>query len=73
MFFNSSISKISSDLFTLANNPSMNNFATTFKGLANLTGTAPALWDLYPAANRNECFKDCTNLDNYASIPESWK
>lgn len=73
MFYNSSISKISNDLFTLANNPAMNNFATTFKGLANLTGTAPALWDIYPAANRNECFKDCIKLDNYVSIPDSWK
>ena len=42
-------------------------------GLLYLPGTAPALWDLYPAASRNECFKDCTNLENYAAIPDGWK
>ena len=73
MFYNSSITSITNDLFTATYNPLLSNFATTFKGLSNLTGTAPALWDLYPAASRNECFKDCTNLENYAAIPDGWK
>ena len=73
LFFNSSISSITNDLFTLAKNPVINDFTGTFKDLVNLTGTAPALWDIYPSASRNACFLNCTNLTNYNAIPESWK
>ena len=73
MFYNSSISSISNDLFSTTYNPVMNDFTGTFKDLANLTGTAPTLWDMYPAAARNECFRGCTNLENYNAIPDSWK
>lgn len=72
-FYNSSIESITSDLFTPEYNPLINDFTSTFKGLVNLTGEAPELWNKYPSAARNECFKDCSNLTNYNSIPESWK
>jgi hypothetical protein len=73
MFYNSSITSITNDVFNTTNNPVMNDFTATFKGLNNLTGTAPALWDMYPGAARNECFLNCNNLTNFAAIPDSWK
>lgn len=73
MFYNTSLSSITNDVFNTTNNPVMNDFTATFKGLSNLTGNAPALWDMYPAAARNECFLNCTNLTNYNAIPDSWK
>ena len=73
MFFNTGITSISNDLFTKENNPLMNNFTACFKQLTNLTGTAPAIWDFFSSASRNECFLGCTQLSNYSTIPDSWK
>lgn len=53
------------------------NFWRTFSGCSALTGPAPELWD--PAqfnttgASHADCFKGCTGLSNWASIPNDWK
>lgn len=49
------------------------NFERTFMGNANLTGSAPALWNLTPTPIGTGCFYEWTNFDNKASIPSSWK
>jgi len=38
-----------------------------------LDGNAPTLWLLDPEPIGTGCFTNCTNLDNYASIPNDWK
>ena len=65
---------IPEDLF--ANCIEVTNFQTTFRGCTGLTGNAPALWDtmVYPNVTvSTQCFGYCTNLSNYASIPDGWK
>jgi hypothetical protein len=37
-----------------------------------LTGLAPDLWTRSNVYGDN-CFMGCTNLSNYADIPNSWK
>lgn len=41
--------------------------------MANITGSAPALWTQYPTAVGTACFNGDTKLSNYASIPAGWK
>jgi len=43
-------------------------------GCSLLIGNAPTLWLRDPEpTNHSNCFYNCTNLDNYASIPNDWK
>ncbi len=69
-FGNSGLINIPDGLFTGLD---ITLFIDTFRGCSNLSGSAPALWDIYPAADGTGCFKDCTGLDNYADIPDHWK
>ena len=48
-------------------------FYQTFSGCSNLTGTAPALWTMFPNATMGMCFRGCTKLSNYDAIPNTWK
>ena len=44
-----------------------------FANCINLTGLAPELWWRIPSpTNGNDCFLNCTQLDNYAYIPVEW-
>lgn len=38
-----------------------------------LTGTAPELWLRTPTPSGTDCFNNCINLTNYASIPANFK
>ena len=44
-----------------------------FGGCTGLTGNAPELWSRTNVTDSTSCFKDCTNLTNYADIPANWK
>jgi hypothetical protein len=65
--------ELGATLFTNTNNPKITTFYQTFSGCSKLTGTAPALWTMFPKATMGMCFKGCTKLSNYASIPDQWK
>lgn len=65
--------ELGATLFTNTNNPNITTFYQTFSGCSKLTGTAPALWTMFPKATMGMCFKGCTKLSNYASIPDQWK
>ena len=45
----------------------------TFSGCTSLTGNAPELWNRTNVRYHNYCFYGCTQLDNYADIPDTWK
>ncbi len=38
-----------------------------------LTGTAPELWNRTPTPSGTDCFNNCINLTNFASIPANFK
>lgn len=44
-----------------------------FSGCRSLTGSAPELWNRTNVTNHYYCFYGCTQLDNYADIPDDWK
>lgn len=48
-----------------------------FDGCENLTGNAPEYWNVVNQSSATpigyDCFRGCTNLSNYDSIPENWK
>jgi len=47
---------------------------SAFDGCFNASNTVQEYWTLYPLASVTaNCFKNCTNLANYASIPLGWK
>ena len=52
--------------------PNVTNFFGTFEHDISLTGNAPTLWITYPTATGEACFRFCT-VDNYNSIPGTWK
>ncbi len=49
------------------------NFSYCFSESTGIASSAPSLWTLFPAATGTGCFKDCTKIANYASIPAGWK
>ena len=65
--------ELGATLFSNSYNPNITTFYQTFSGCSNLTGTAPALWTMYPKATGTMCFRGCSKLSNYASVPEQWK
>lgn len=65
--------ELGATLFTNTNNPNITTFYQTFRGCSKLKGTAPALWTMFPKATMGMCFNGCTELSNYASIPDQWK
>ena len=44
-----------------------------FTDCANLTGKAPELWKRTNVTSNLYAFKGCTQLSNYADIPDDWK
>jgi hypothetical protein len=66
-----------SDLF--AKNTNVTSYASTFQGCMRLTGASPTnsagqkLWELTPPPTGTACFRNCTNLTDYATIPAEWK
>jgi hypothetical protein len=67
------LTSIPDGLFTKAKNPKISNFRNAFSDCTGLTGAAPDLWNRYPSADGRYCFRNCTGLSNYASIPSNWK
>lgn len=79
----SGITSLPSDLFINMSN--INDFSYCFSGCSNLTGTTPVdgngykLWERagkagYPTTiNGTQCFRGCTQLDDYDEIPDDWK
>lgn len=56
----------------------VSNFGSCFLGQSKLTGSTPIvdgkkLWERFPEALGDNCFSLCKNLDDYDSIPASWK
>ena len=85
-FFNcSGLTSIPANLFS--NNTKVTNFSYTFSSCTGLTGNVPTDTDGTPIYNRSgegkdgyavvtdytDCFRDCTGLTDYSSIPSSWK
>jgi hypothetical protein len=64
------LTKIPDGLFD--NNINATYFYRSFSDCVNLTGLAPDLWTRSNVYGDN-CFMGCTNLSNYADIPNSWK
>jgi hypothetical protein len=64
------LTKIPDGLFD--NNIIATYFYRSFSDCVNLTGLAPDLWTRSNVYGDN-CFMGCTNLSNYADIPNSWK
>lgn len=44
-----------------------------FTGCVNLTGKAPELWKRTNVTSNLYAFRGCTQLSNYADIPDDWK
>lgn len=45
----------------------------TFSYCTGLTGNAPDFWNTTSATTHCYCFYKCTQLGNYADIPDDWK
>ena len=71
------LSSIPPDLF--AKNTNVTSYASTFEGCMRLTGASPTnsagqkLWELTPTPIGTACFRNCTNLTDYDTIPAGWK
>ena len=65
------LTKIPSTLFDNCQN--VESFSNTFSGCDALTGSAPKLWQRTNVQYSSGCFKNCTKLSNYSSIPSGWK
>jgi hypothetical protein len=48
------------------------SFYRTFYSDTDLDGDAPELWNTHSSADGEDCFYNCTGLDNYSSIPSTW-
>lgn len=66
-----SLKQIPSDFFT--NIPEIKYVDYMFENCTSLTGNAPEIWKNSKITKYEECFKGCTNLANYSSIPDGWK
>jgi hypothetical protein len=64
------LTKIPEGLFY--NNINATDFSYCFRACVRLTGLAPNLWTRSNVYGYS-CFYRCTNLSNYADIPDSWK
>lgn len=70
MFAATPITRIPQSLFS--GNPLISDFESCFEGCSSLGGAAPSLWEQYPDAFGFSCFRGCTGLSNYETIPRSW-
>ena len=83
--FCSGLTSIPENLFKY--NTAVTNFSQTFSGCTGLTGNVPTDTDGTPIYNRSgegkdgyaivtyytDCFRNCTGLTDYSSIPLGWK
>lgn len=65
---------------TFAQQFTANTAVTTFDNVYNMSttanaldGNAPAIWSRIPAPSGTAAFRNCTGLDNFASIPANFK
>jgi hypothetical protein len=62
-----------------ASNTQVTTYANAFEDCRLLTGASPTngsgqkLWELSPVPTGTLCFRNCTNLSDYAAIPAEWK
>lgn len=69
-----SLTSIPAGLFD--NCTAVTDFTSTFFGCTAITSAVPELWNTvkWPnVTNHTQCFINCTNAANYASIPAGWK
>jgi hypothetical protein len=72
-----SLTSIPSHLFD--KNTMASNFSYAFEDCGMLTGESPTnsagkkLWELSPAPAGSRCFRNCTKLTDFDSIPAGWK
>lgn len=71
-----SLKKIPENFFD--NAPNATYFYSAFQNCTSLTGNAVPLWDtefkgINATRHGGSCYRGCTGLDNYDSIPNSWK
>ena len=65
------ITTIPEDLFSQC--PNIEDFEGCFEGCSDIVGNVPALWEQYPDANGDACFRGCVNAANYDDIPLEWR
>jgi len=65
------IQSIPSNLFSNLTN--LTDVKGAFLSCTSLTGNAIELWNNAQITQYVDCYRNCTNLDNYASIPSAWK
>ena len=53
--------------------PNMDFCFRTFSTAYSLTGTIQPIWDYITITSNNSCFRNCTALTNYSSIPTLWR
>jgi len=50
------------------------SFGFTFNGCSGITSAVPELWNIHTGQwTGYECYNNCINASNYASIPAGWK
>ena len=55
------------------NNALVGSFLNCFYGNTSMGGIAPELWNRIPVPDGAQCFRSCTSLSNFGSIPSNWK
>jgi len=68
---NTALTAIPAALFDAC--PAITDLSGAFQGCTALTGPAPALWERTGITSHSACFRDCTGLQNYGSIPSDWR
>lgn len=71
LFSGAQLTSLGSNIFSTCGK--IRDLSYTFNANTTLTGTAPDLWNKSTATVFAKCFAGCTNLDNYAQIPDTWK
>lgn len=52
---------------------SITDFRSCFYDCRNIISTVPELWLLFPNANGDDCYWNCTGAANYSDIPAAWR
>lgn len=71
-FSNNGNLKSITNIFATLDTTVAHNFTNCFSDNIQLEH-CPELWTRFPNAIGTECFKGCTNADNYADVPAGWK
>lgn len=56
-----------------AKQPNMTSYFLIFSSSDSPTGTVQPIWNYITITDKNYCFRNCTALSNYSSIPELWR